>query len=61
MMVGVIVAVAIVIIVFFCAGIVLGVAWIYVRSLRRVRIPRRPRDQDAPDEDSEPRRWPFRD
>jgi hypothetical protein len=61
MMVGVIVVVAIVIIVFFCAGIALGVAWIYVRSVRRVRIPRRPGDQDAPDEDPEPRRWPFPD
>ena len=61
MMVGVTVTVAIVIFIFFCAGIVLGVAWIYVRSLRRERNRQSPGDHGAGDEDPEPRKWPFLD
>jgi hypothetical protein len=61
MMVGVTVTVAIVFFIFFCAGIVFGVAWIYVRSLRRERNRLGPGDHGAGDEDPEPRKWPFLD
>jgi hypothetical protein len=60
MMVGGIVAVAIVIIVFFGAGIAFGVIWIYARSVRMERKPGPGRDDDPSDPDPGQESWPFR-
>jgi hypothetical protein len=70
MMVGVTVAVAIVVIVFFVAGVVFGVVWIYAMSVRRERRPKPPEDgdrggwdpgnRDPGDPDSGHESWPNR-
>jgi hypothetical protein len=55
MMVGGIVAVAVVIAAFFGAGIVFGVAWIYAMSVRRARKPQ-PSENQAAEYDIRPSR-----
>jgi len=55
-MVGVIVAMAVVIVAFFVAGIVFGVAWIYLMSNRRARTRQRPHADQAPEYETLPYR-----
>lgn len=55
-MVGVIVAMAVVIVAFFVAGIVFGVAWIYLMSIRRARSRQRSHRDQAPEYETLPYR-----
>jgi len=60
-MVGVIVAVTIVIIIFFGAGIAFGVIWIYARSVRMERKPSSGEGDDDDPQDADPghESWPY--
>ena len=59
-MVGGIVAVAVVIVVFFGAGIVFGVTWIYAMSIRRARKSQPPGNQPPGNQAPEHEIWPYR-
>jgi hypothetical protein len=60
MMVGVTVAVAVVVVFFFGAGIAFGVAWIYAMSVRRERKPGVPGNKNSGYRDPEREGWPHR-